>query len=105
MDFGRKAVKQKLDPRAIYGGQEPGQCKVCSTVDKYSPYCRKCSRIVPPLLGMCGNYIEDPGTNEWVRCGRKKHPKGVHKAPGLTWVSSKGAEWEDEFPEHYVEKP
>lgn len=94
-------MKQELDSRAIYGGREPGQCKVCRAIDRYSPYCGNCGHLVPPLQGMCGNFIQNPGTDEWVRCSLKKHPKGPHRAPGLTWTSAKGAEWKDEFPEHY----
>lgn len=90
------------DPRAIYGGREPGQCTVCRPADKYSPYCRYCGHLVPPRLGMCGNFILDPRAEEYVRCGRMKHAKGPHRAPGLTWGNAKGAEWEDEFPEHYT---
>jgi hypothetical protein len=94
-------MKQKLDPRAIYGGREPGQCAVCVTTPKTDPYCQRCGREVPPLADKCGNFIQEPGQNQWVRCVLKKHKKGPHRSPGLTWTSSKGIEWEDEFPEHY----
>lgn len=90
---------RKLDPRAIYGGLEPGQCQVCVTSVTTDPYCKNCGREVPPLEGMCGNFIQDG--DEWTRCVFKKKHKGMHRASGLAWSTAKGSEWEDEFPEHY----
>lgn len=99
-------MNPKRDPRAIYGARGPGQCTVCRPSDKYSPYCRYCGYMVPPRLGMCGNFTQDPKVgiagDQWVRCGRKKHSKGLHRALKLTWTSENGAEWEDEFPQHYT---